>query len=110
MTKTLKVVLTILIVLAIPTMAFAGSPWVDKTTYGDKTIGKFTYGLENTALGWTELIRKPIDSVKNHTNVFVGFGHGIMNTVTYTLGGVIHLVTFPFTSIDVPIPNDGVKF
>ena len=108
MKNKLAITLVVLMVIALPSMAFA-SPWMDKTTYGDKTVGKLTFGLKNTLLGWTELFKQPMDHAKDGKSFLAGMGHGILNTVTYTVGGVLHVVTFPFTSIDIPIPNDGVK-
>ena len=109
MKHTLKIALVVLMVLALPSMAFAGSPWTDKPTYGEKAIGKLTFGLKNVALGWTELFRQPMDHTKSPTDFLTGIGHGVYNTLVYTVGGVLHTVTFPITSLDVPIPNDGVK-
>ena len=109
MKKTLKIALVVLMVIALPSMAFA-SPWVDKPTYGEKVTGKLTYGLKNTLLGWTELFKQPMDHTKDPMDFFKGIGKGIYNTVIYTVGGVLHTVTFPITSFDIPIPDDGVKF
>ena len=38
----------------------------------------------------------------------VGIG-GLYYAIADTLGGAIHLVTFPVTSLDVPLPNNGVQ-
>lgn len=98
-------------VIALPCMAFAeSSPWTDKPTYNEKAVGKLTFGLKNLTLGWTELIRRPMEAPKNVKGVFGGLGEGIINTVVYTVGGALHTVTFPITSLDVPIRHGGVKF
>jgi len=110
MKRMLTVGLVILMLMALPAVSFAGSPWADKTTYGEKTMGKLTYGLMNTLFGWTELVRKPSDAIRDKTCPLTGLGKGILNTVTYTVGGALHTVTFPIPQIDIPIPDGGVKF
>lgn len=110
MKKILAVAMVVLMVIALPSFAFAGSPWTDKPTYSEKAMGKLTFGLKNLALGWTELIRRPMEAPKNVKGIFGGIGEGIINTVVYTVGGVLHTVTFPATSLDVPIRHGGVKF
>ena len=110
MKKTLSIALVILLVIVLPSMAFAGSPWTDKPTYIEKAMGKLTFGLKNMTLGWTELLSRPMESPKNVKGIFKGLGEGAMNTVVYTVGGALHIVTFPITSLDVPIRHGGVKF
>ena len=34
---------------------------------------------------------------------------GVSDFVTNTVGGVLHLVTFPITGLDVPLPDNGVQ-
>ncbi len=96
-----------LALLAAPMSASAASPWADQSTYGDKAVGKLKYGLTNTLLGWTSLFRTPVEEVQAGSNVFVGIGKGLWNGVGQTLGGVVHLVTFPIPAVDVPLPEGG---
>ena len=93
----------------VPAIAFAESPWAEQEGYPNRAGGKFAYGLENTALGWTELFTEPVESGKAHENVAVGFGRGLWNTIGDTVGGALHLVTFPFTTVDVPLPENGTQ-
>ena len=51
-------------------------------------------GTANTLLGWTELIRQPVDEAKAGGNVLVGIGKGIGQGVTRTLAGVGEVLTF----------------
>ncbi len=110
MKKMLIVGIVILAMVVLPAISFAGSPWASQSTYGEKTMGKLTYGMKNMLLGWTEIVRKPYEAVRDKKCVIKGMGYGLLNTVTYTIGGALHTVTFPIPQIDVPIPNDGVKF
>lgn len=91
------------------TQAFAASPWTEKTTYKDKTLGKLDYGLKNVLGGWTEIFNRPIKYNKDGKSFTEGALVGLYNTVVYTGGGILHAVTFP-VPVDVPIPNNGVSF
>ena len=104
-----KIALLTLLLVTIPAIAFAESPWAEQEGYPNRAGGKFAYGLENTALGWTELFTEPVESGKAHENVAVGFGKGLWNTIGDTVGGALHLVTFPFTTVDVPLPENGTQ-
>ena len=104
-----KIALLTLLLATIPAVAFAESPWAEQEGYPNRAGGKFAYGLENTALGWTELFTEPVESGKAHENVAVGFGKGLWNTIGDTVGGALHLVTFPFTTVDVPLPENGTQ-
>lgn len=82
------------------------SPWRNNGTYGDQAVGKLGYGAKNLFLGWTELFTEPIGS----ETPFVSIGQGLGNTVMDTVGGFLHVLTFPVTGIDVPLPENGVNF
>ena len=110
MKKTLTIGLVILIMIALPSMVFASSPWVGQSPYGKTAIDKLSFGLKNTTGGWTELLRRPFDKGFDGKGMLLGLGQGIYNTVTYTVGGAMHLGTFPITSLDIPIPDNGVSF
>ena len=105
MSKTLRIMSLFLVVLLLSTTAYAASPWTEKTTYKDKVLGKLEFGVKNTLGGWTELISRPIKA----KNKFVGVAEGLGNAVVYTLGGILHLITFPIPQIDIPLPNNGVS-
>lgn len=90
--------------------AFAASPWTEGDTYKDKVLGKLDFAVKNTLGGWTELFNRPIKYHKDGKNVSEGVLVGIGNAAVYTLGGALHLITFPIPQIDVPLPNNGVTF
>ena len=96
-----------LFALVVPTLVFAGSPWTEESGYINRANGKFGFGLKNAALGWTEIFTQPYDETKGGGNAVVGFGKGIWNTVGQTVGGALHLGTFPVTSVDIPLPENG---
>jgi len=86
-----------------------GSPWAHERGWANQARGKFAFGLKNTLLGWTELFTEPYEAAKNHRNVAVGVGHGLLNGLVDTAGGAAHLVTFPITKFDLPLPEGGVQ-
>ena len=94
-------------VLFAPT-AMAASPWMDGKTYSDKTVGKLNFGFKNLFLGWTEIFYQPHLYGTEGKNAWAGLGKGLVYSLADTLGGAIHLVTFPIP-VDVPLPNNGVN-
>ncbi len=82
--------------------AFAASDWASGASYGDKAIGKLKFGLTNVLLGWTELFTEPYESKS-----IDGVGSGLVNAIGDTIGGALHLVTFPLPMIDIPLPEGG---
>ena len=90
--------------------AFAASPWTSGATYKDKVLGKLDFAVKNVLGGWTELINRPIKYHKDGKNVSEGVLMGVYYAIADTVGGALHLITFPIPAIDVPLPNDGVKF
>lgn len=114
MSKRFGVWVVIAILVATPTLGFAadgamGSSWASEMGWGAQAKGKLVYGLKNVLLGWTELFTEPKDSLSEGTNFFAGIGRGIWNGVGQTVGGALHLVTFPITAIDVPLPEGGTQ-
>ena len=106
--KKLMLALLAVGVLATPTMAFAEpSPWTTKTTYTDKAVGKLEFGFKNIFAGWTEILTEPKEAYDAKTNVFRGVGEGLWNGLADTVGGILHLATFPITQLDVPLPEGG---
>lgn len=109
MKKAAALLLMVAILLA-SSNAFAASPWMDKTTYKDKMLGKLDFGVKNFLGGWTEVFNRPIKYHKDGKSPAEGFFVGVYQAIAYTAGGALHLVTFPATTIDVPLPNNGVSF
>ena len=102
----MKKILSLVVILSmlLAPMAFAASPWTEKTNYSEKVVGKLGYGLTNTVLGWTKLFSTPADYSSEGKNVWQGVGQGLMDTVVTTCLGALQLVTFPIPA-DIPIPS-----
>lgn len=85
--------------------AHAASPWMEKQSYGAKTLGKLGFGLKNSLLGWMT----PWAEAKNpkYQNEWTGFSAGIGEGVIYTAGGVVQLATF-FVPVDFPDMGYGL--
>lgn len=109
MSKRLGLWVVIAALVAAPSIASAASPWASEMGWGNQAKGKFVYGVKNTLLGWTELFTEPRDAVTSGGNFFVGLGEGLWNGVGQTVGGVLHLVTFPIPQVDVPLPEGGTQ-
>ncbi|MBI2870239.1 MAG: hypothetical protein HYY14_00860 [Candidatus Omnitrophica bacterium] len=90
-----------------PVAAFAGSPWTEEEGYPSRAAGKFGFGLKNVLLGWTEIFTQPYDDAKAGENPITSFGKGIFNMIGQTVGGALHLATFPITAVDIPLPENG---
>jgi len=113
MKKIISSVCSILFILFFSVSAFAASPWAEGETYYQKFDGKFSYGMKNLLVGWTEVISQPLIYHKEKqgnrfSRFFQGLGRGAFNAVFDTLGGFVHLVTSPITVLDVPLPQGGV--
>ena len=109
MSKRIGIWVIILALVAAPTAVFAQSSWTQETGWGNQAKGKFVYGLKNVLLGWTELFTEPYEAATGGGNFFLGLGEGVWNGVGQTVGGALHLVTFPITQIDVPLPEGGTQ-
>ena len=108
MKKTLAL-LIVLAVFAAPLYAAEPSAWKAKGgSYGEIVGHKFIYGLSNVALGWSEILTEPYEAIRDGENPLMGFGKGIWNAVGDTVGGVLHLVTFPCPKTDIPLPEGGI--
>ena len=97
----------ILSLLLLPTAGFAASPWMEKTTYAEKTEGKFVFGVTNVLIGWTDLFVEPKRYHDEGKNVWAGVGKGLVDTVVNEVGGAFHLATF-FIPVDFALPENGV--
>ncbi len=89
----------------VTTPAHAASPWVSKQSYGEKTWGKFCFGIKNSLLGWMT----PWAEAKNpkYQAQWIGYSAGIGEGVIYMAGGLIHLATF-FIPVDFPDMGYGL--
>ena len=112
MKKFLACLLTVVAILSSPSVSSAASPWAEQEGYLNRAAWKLDFGLLNLFGGWLEVVREPWRAIKNHegpSNVLKAKARGIGNAVIYTAGGALHLATFPITSLDVPLPGNGVK-
>jgi len=106
-----KIAVFVLCLLILSSSAFAAdmSAWnKDSSSYGQKAFHKFTYGLSNVVLGWSEIFTEPYEAAKSGDNFIEGVGRGLWNGIADTVGGALHLVTFPLTTVDIPLPEGGI--
>src|SRR3990167_5697987 len=87
---------------------FEPSPWTEESGYNRRMAQKLIFGIANTACGWIELVQEPYEAVQNNKSVWRAIPVGIFNGVVDTIGGVLHIVTFPVTSLDIELPERGV--
>jgi len=91
------------------TKDYTASPWTSETGWSSRAVGKLGFGAKNLLLGWTELFTEPKAALDEGGNFFVGLGRGLWNGLADTLGGAVHVVTFPITAVDAPLPQGGVQ-
>jgi len=91
------------------TSDYTPSPWTKEVGYGNRAGSKLLFGVKNLLLGWTEIFTEPKEALDSGENFFVGLGKGLKNGVEQELGGVVHIVSFPITNLDAPLPEGGTK-
>lgn len=106
MKKIMFLFLAVLILLT-STTAFAASPWTTASTNKDKMLGKLDFGFKNLLGGWTELFAQPYYAVRDKQCVIRATFKGLITGAIDEVGGALHVLTFPLTSVDVPLPNNG---
>ena len=89
------------------TKDYTASPWTHEVGYGKRALGKLGFGVKNILLGWTDLIVEPKEASESGGNVLTGIGMGIKDAIENELGGAVHIITFPITAIDAPLPEGG---
>lgn len=89
------------------TKDYTPSAWTAEDGYLDRAEHKLAFGSKNALLGWLELYNEPRDAAREDTGVARGMGRGFVNMLGDTIGGVIHVATFPITAVDVPLPEGG---
>ncbi len=92
------------------TKDYTPSSWTEEMGYSNRAIGKLGFGAKNLLLGWTQLFTETKETTDAGGNFFKGLWSGLVNGVGDTVGGAVHLVTFPITSLDAPLPDGGVKY
>jgi hypothetical protein len=112
MSKKILFCLSVFAFLATP-LALAGepkqaSPWTSATTNGERMKSKLEFGFKNALTGWTEIFSEPVDAWQEKGNVLKGLGRGLCNAVHDTVGGILHIVTFPLKA-DIQLPEGGTN-
>lgn len=107
MKKPILLAVAVLLGVALPAAGFAASSWASAGSWKVKMHEKFNFAVENTAFGWTEIFSQPIDDRRAGKSVLAGIGRGLWNALGQEVGGALHLATFPFTPIDIPLPEGG---
>lgn len=91
------------------TKDYTPSPWTHEVGWSNRAISKLGFGVKNLLLGWTDLIVEPRAAAQSGGNVLTGIGVGLKEALENTLGGVVHVVTFPLTEVDAPLPGGGTQ-
>ena len=91
------------------TKDYTPSPWTSEVGYSNRAIGKLGFGIKNLLLGWTDLFTETKEATDAGGNFFKGLGVGLKDAVENELGGAVHLVTFPITCLDAPLPEGGTQ-
>jgi hypothetical protein len=91
------------------TKDYTASPWTTEVGYGNRAKAKLGFGLKNLLLGWADLFTETKEAMDSGGNFFVGLGHGVKDAIENELGGAVHLVTFPVTCLDAPLPEGGTQ-
>ena len=92
---------------AAPMNEFPASEWTTRDGYVAKTVGKLGFGVVNLAGGWTALGTEPFEEPESNP-VVTGL-RTLARVVTNTVGGALHVVTFP-APFDIPLPGGGATF
>ena len=91
------------------TKDYTASPWTSEVGWSNRALGKLGFGLKNVLLGWTDLFVEPKETMDGGGNILVGLGVGLKDALENTIGGALHVVTFPITNLDVPLPEGGTQ-
>ncbi len=93
--------------VALPMSEFPASPWTQEKSYLSKTVGKLGFGLVNVVGGWTGIVSEFHEEPEE--NIAVAGMRALARVVTNTVGGALHVVTFPVPK-DIPLPGGGTSF
>ena len=86
---------------------FEESHWVAKPTYNQRMVHKLIFGVGNLTCGWVEIVQEPYEAVKRKEMFWRGVSLGIFNGIVDTIGGALHILTFPVTPLDIELPEGG---
>jgi len=98
MKKFLPILLAALLILSTPVTAQPSS-WTEHESYPGKVAAKFGFGLKNSLFSWMQWWKQAHNPRFDHP--WQGFCYGIGRSVTGTVGGLVHLATFPIP-VDFP--------
>lgn len=88
------------------------SPWTKEHGWANRARGKLLFGLKNALLGWTEPFTRSYEAGKRNRRIVpgaLGFLEGLGYGVIDTIGGAQHVLTFPVTRLDIPLPEGGIQ-
>lgn len=91
------------------TKDYTPSPWTSEVGWSNRAISKLGFGVKNALLGWADLFTEPKEAMDGGENFFVGLGRGLKDGIENEVGGLVHLVTFPITGVDWPLPEGGTQ-
>ena len=91
------------------TKDYTASPWTAETGWGARAGGKLAFGVKNLLLGWTDLFIEPKEGLDAGENILKGIVVGVKDAVENTVGGAVHIITFPLTELDAPLPEGGTQ-
>jgi hypothetical protein len=91
------------------TKDYTPSPWTNEVGWGNRALAKLGFGVANLFLGWTDLFTEPREEIQAGGSFVKGLGNGLKDGVENTLGGIVHIVTFPITEVDAPLPEGGTQ-
>ncbi len=92
---------------ALPMNEFPASEWTAKRGYAAKTLSKLGFGIINVVGGWTGIVSEFYEPPRD--NIAALGLRAIARVVTNTVGGALHVVTFP-VPVDIPLPGGGTSF
>jgi len=104
-----KLMMIFFLMLSVSSNVFAASPWTTESGWSSKAVHKLGFGAKNLLLGWTTLFSEPMKHHEGAQSTMKSMGKGMMMFPMYTLEGAMHVLTFPITSLDIPIPCGGVE-
>ena len=91
------------------TKDYTPSPWTQEVGWSSRAVSKLGFGVKNLLLGWTDLFVEPKEASQKGESVLKGLGMGLKDAVENELGGVVHIITFPLTEVDAPLPGGGTQ-
>lgn len=91
------------------TKDYTASPWTNEVGWSKRAVSKLGFGVKNLLLGWADLFTEPKEASEAGESVLKGIGVGLKDAIQNEVGGVVHIVTFPITGLDAPLPEGGTQ-